>query len=122
MLGFSAREQNQKGSLLIEAMAMLGLIAMVTPMLYRKAAERTSELQDINAAGQMRVLSNAVDTYLRDNYEIDIDEIQDNIAFSLFDLSNLETVLMKYNKEYWVYQNRFDSKKVIVKKEVITKK
>lgn len=69
MLGFSAREQNQKGSLLIEAMAMLGLIAMVTPMLYRKAAERTSELQDINAAGQMRVLSNAVDTYLRDNYD-----------------------------------------------------
>lgn len=54
--------------------------------------------------------------YLRDNYEIDIGEIQDNIAFSLFDLSNLETVLMEYNNEYWVYQNRFDSKKVIVKK------
>ena len=60
--------------------------------------------------------------YLRDNYEIDIDEVQDNIAFSLFDLSNLETVLMKYNNECWIYQNRFDSKKVIVKKEVITKK
>ena len=60
--------------------------------------------------------------YLRDNYEIDIGEIQENIAFSLFDLSNLETVLMEYNNEYWVYQNRFDSKKVIVKKEVINSK
>ena len=69
MLVFNTKKQNQKGSLLIEAMAMLGLIAMVTPMLYRKAAERTNELQDINAAGQMRVLSNAVDTYLRDNYD-----------------------------------------------------
>jgi len=69
MIGFNTKKQNQKGSLLIEAMAMLGLIAMVTPMLYRKAAERTSELQDINAAGQMRVLANAVDTYLRDNYD-----------------------------------------------------
>lgn len=69
MFGYNAKRQNQKGSLLIEAMAMLGLIAMVTPMLYRKAAERTNELQDINAAGQMRVLSNAVDTYLRDNYD-----------------------------------------------------
>ena len=60
--------------------------------------------------------------YLRDNYEIDVSEIQENIAFSLFDLSNLETVLMEYNNEYWVYQNRFDSKKVIVKKDVINSK
>ena len=59
--------------------------------------------------------------YLRDNYEIDISEIHNNIAFSLFDLSNLETILMKYNSESWVYQNRFDSKKVIVKKEIVNK-
>lgn len=60
--------------------------------------------------------------YLRDNYEIDVHEMQENIAFSLFDLSNLETVLMEYNNEYWVYQNRFDSKKVIVKKEIVNSK
>ena len=59
--------------------------------------------------------------YLRDNYEIDINEIYDNIAFSILDLSNLETVLMEYNNESWVYQNRFDSKKVIVKKSVVKK-
>ncbi len=69
MFGRKDKKQNQKGSLLIEAMAMLGLIAMVTPMLYKKAAERTNELQDINAASQMRVLSNAIDSYLRDNYD-----------------------------------------------------
>lgn len=60
--------------------------------------------------------------YLRDNYEIDISEIQENIAFSLFDLSNLESVLMEYNNDAWIYQNRFDSKKVIVKKDVINSK
>lgn len=59
--------------------------------------------------------------YLRNNYEIDIGELHDNIAFSLFDLANLETVLMEYNNETWVYQNRFDSKKVIVKKEIVNK-
>lgn len=58
----------QKGSLMIEAMAMLGLIAMVTPMVYKKAAERTSELQDINEAGHIRIISRALDDYLRDNY------------------------------------------------------
>ena len=60
--------------------------------------------------------------FLRDIYEIDVTEIHESVAFSLFDLSNLETVLMEYNNEYWVYQNRFDSKKVIVKKDVINSK
>ena len=74
--------KNQKGSLLIEALAMLALIAMVTPMLYKKAAERTSELQDINAAGQMRTISNAVDAYLRDNYDTIIanEEVKTNCS------------------------------------------
>lgn len=57
--------------------------------------------------------------YLRDNYEIDINDVYENIVFSIFDLSNLETVLMEYNNEYWAYQNRFDSKKVIVKKSAV---
>ena len=41
---------NQTGSLMIEAMAMLALISLVTPTLYKKSAERTTELQDINTA------------------------------------------------------------------------
>ena len=59
---------NQKGSLMIEAIAMLGLISMVTPVIYKKAAERTTEMQDINAASQVRVIVKAIDDYLRDNY------------------------------------------------------
>lgn len=58
----------QKGSMMVEALAMLGLIAMVTPVLYKKAAERTTELQDINAAAQMRTISKALDDYIKDNY------------------------------------------------------
>lgn len=58
----------QKGSLMIEALAMLGLISMVTPVIYKKAAERTTEMQDINAASEVRVVVKAIDDYLRDNY------------------------------------------------------
>ena len=58
----------QKGSMMVEALAMLGLITMVTPILYKKAAERTTELQDINTATQMRTLSKALDDYIEDNY------------------------------------------------------
>lgn len=59
---------NEAGTMLVEAMAMLGLIAMVTPILYKKAAERTTELQDINASNQLRILANAMDAYIKDNF------------------------------------------------------
>lgn len=58
----------QRGSMMVEALAMLGLITMVTPVLYKKAAERTTELQDINTATQMRTLSKALDDFIQDNY------------------------------------------------------
>ena len=60
---------SQRGSMMVEALAMLGLITMVTPILYKKAAERTTELQDINTATQLRSLSKALDEYIADNYE-----------------------------------------------------
>lgn len=60
---------SELGSLMIEAMAMLALISMVTPILYKKAAERTTELQDINAASQMRSLIKALDDYVSDHYD-----------------------------------------------------
>ncbi len=62
------KKVNETGTLLVEAMAMLGLIAMVTPVLYKKASERTVELQDVNASAQMRALSTAIDSYLKDNF------------------------------------------------------
>ncbi|MDD4556296.1 MAG: hypothetical protein PHE89_03080 [Alphaproteobacteria bacterium] len=56
------------GSMMVEALAMLGLISMVTPVVYKKAAERNTEIQDVNAAAQMRTLVRAVDEYIQDNY------------------------------------------------------
>jgi len=55
---------NELGSLMIEAMAMLALISMVTPILYKKSAERTTELQDINAASEVRALIKSLDTMM----------------------------------------------------------
>ena len=45
-----SKKISQGGSMMVEAMAMLALIALVTPTLYKKSAERTTELQDINTA------------------------------------------------------------------------
>ena len=59
----------ERGTLLVEAIAMLGLIAMVTPTLYKKSAERLQEIQDINAASQVRIMNNVVETFVRNNFQ-----------------------------------------------------
>ena len=80
----------QKGSMMVEALAMLGLISMVTPVLYKKSAERTTELQDINTATQMRTLSKALDDFIQNNYvelsqqadpSVSISDIEDYLPY-----------------------------------------
>ncbi len=61
----TTKKSDQKGTLLIEAIAMLGLIAMVTPTLYKKSAERLQEIQDINTATQARMMGATIDTFVR---------------------------------------------------------
>lgn len=60
-------KSEQRGTLLIEALAMLGLIAMVTPTLYKKSADRLFEIQDINVASQMRTMNNIIETFVKSN-------------------------------------------------------
>lgn len=60
-------KSEQRGTLMVEAIAMLGLIAMVTPTLYKKSAERLQEIQDINIASQARTMSQIIETFVRNN-------------------------------------------------------
>lgn len=58
----------ERGGLMIEALAMLGLIAVVTPTMYKKSAERTMEVEDINTSTTIRTLMNAAESYVAANY------------------------------------------------------
>lgn len=58
----------ERGGLMIEALAMLGLIAVVTPTMYKKSAERTMEVEDINTATTMRTIMGAAEAYMSSNY------------------------------------------------------
>ncbi len=62
------KKSEQRGTLLVEALAMLGLIAMVTPTLYKKSADRLNEINDINVAAQARTMASVMDTFVRQNY------------------------------------------------------
>lgn len=52
-----------------------------------------------------------------DRSEIDISCIHDDIAFSLFDINNLDDILMEYNAVDWVYQKRVATRKIIITKK-----
>lgn len=68
----------QKGGLMIEALAMLGLIAVVTPTMYKKSAERTLEVEDINTADTIRSYMGATEAYMAANYRKLIKEMTEN--------------------------------------------
>ncbi len=111
---------NQTGSMMIEALAMLTLISLVTPTLYKKSAERTTELQDINSATHARTLMKAVDNYVSSNYPSLVKEIKD-------DTSNTEQTLTKTMEDIAAYLpygytqdepiKNFDTPHIVIKKQ-----
>lgn len=70
----------ERGGLMIEALAMLGLIAVVTPTMYKKSAERTMEVDDINTATTIRSYVSAAESYMATNYVPLMKEFQDAVS------------------------------------------
>lgn len=70
----------ERGGLMIEALAMLGLIAVVTPTMYKKSAERTMEVDDINTATTIRSYINAAEAYMATNYVPLMKDFQAEVA------------------------------------------
>jgi len=57
---------NQKGSLLLEAIVVLGMIATFTPMLYKHVADRRADIENINRANTLLYLQHKAEDYLKD--------------------------------------------------------
>lgn len=109
------RKVNQTGSMMIEALAMLTLISLVTPTLYKKSAERTTELQDINTATQVRTLTKAVDNYTLTNYQELIKDLPGEGSAKVLTGDNLKGYL-PYGYELKPTRN-FDTPVVVVKRQ-----
>ena len=71
----------QQGGLMIEAIAMLGLIAVVTPTMYKKSAERTMEVEDINTAATIRTINAAANDYVSANYSTILGDMVKNSEY-----------------------------------------
>ena len=101
---------SQAGSMMVEAMAMLALISLVTPTLYKKSAERTTELQDINTATHLRTLMKAADSYVSANYEELLDGMADG-ATKPIDISTEDGQIAAGIHDYFPYGYEFGAVK-----------
>ena len=67
--GSKPMNRTQKGSLSIEALVMLGLIASLTPVLYKHVTDRHEDIDNINEANTLLLLKNAATEYIADKKE-----------------------------------------------------
>ncbi len=68
-------KSNERGALMIEAIALLGLMTMMSPMIVRQTADRTSEMEEVAIAGQMKEIKDALSNWIEANYQEKAKEI-----------------------------------------------
>ena len=56
-----------KGSLMVESLVMLGLIATLTPILYKHVSERREDLENINEANTLLLLKKSTEEYISEH-------------------------------------------------------
>lgn len=71
------QETNERGALMIEAIALLGLMTMMSPMVVKQTADRTSEMEEVTIAGQIKELKDALNNWISANYNQKANEIKD---------------------------------------------
>ena len=69
--------KSQKGGLLVEALAILGIVAVTSPMIYKKKVDKAQELDDIAKASQMKIVKEAVANYVDAKYDTYIKDFSD---------------------------------------------
>ena len=57
-------KKNQKGSLLVEMMAVIGLLTLITPILFQQVHRRNEEIISAQIATEMRMIKDGVTAYL----------------------------------------------------------
>jgi len=120
-----ASNKIQKGGVLLEAMAVLGLMTVATPIVYKKAVEKSKEIEDVTVASQMRTIRDAASVYIEKNYET----VQDGATLQLKDLrqylppnfmANMSKSLVDYNSNLTPEESANEAVKIVVRKNTET--
>ena len=61
------KRSDERGALMLEAIALLGLMTLMSPMLVKQTSEKTQEVEEVTIAGQMKMLRDAAMSYIDAN-------------------------------------------------------
>lgn len=61
------KRSDERGALMLEAIALLGLMTLMSPMLVKQTSEKTQEVEEVTVAGQMKMLRDAAMSYIDAN-------------------------------------------------------
>ena len=64
-------KNQEKGSVLIEVIAVVALLGVMGPLLFKQVADRNEEVENINIASEMRIIKEAFSSYIM-NYHSEI--------------------------------------------------
>ncbi len=64
-------KNQEKGSVLIEVIAVVALLGVMGPLLFKQVADRNEEVENINIASEMRIMKEAFSSYIM-NYHSEI--------------------------------------------------
>ena len=60
---------NERGALMLEAIALLGLMTMMSPMIVRQTADRQAQTEEVSTANQIKELKKALGAWISANYQ-----------------------------------------------------
>lgn len=81
---------NQKGSIMVEVIAVIALLAVMGPLLFRQISRRNEEVSNVNAASEIRMVKEAFNAFIQ-AYSSELNEVV--IAANqkeLFSMNNLK--------------------------------
>lgn len=58
------QKKNEAGAIMVEILAVLALIGVMGPMLFRQVLDRNKEISNVNMASEMRTIKEAVSAYI----------------------------------------------------------
>lgn len=90
-------KQSESGSIMLEIMAVLAILAIITPVLYKQALLRNIEISNINIAAEMRLVKDQLQEYIANTcpseYQVCTLSVSDSVTYAP---DGMESVIDNY--------------------------
>lgn len=98
-------KQSESGSIMLEIMAVLAILAVITPVLYKQALLRNIEISNVNIAAEMRLVKDQLQEYISMDCPSDYQACTLNVADSkTYAPDGMENVIDFYHILFCEYE------------------